>query len=169
MAIGPATSNAGPAAPPTPQNPAAQRLADVARIAYDTYSHDCSHSIWFVLKQIVDPNQPYMVADQLMASVKRPGSGWRQVQLAEASDLANRGVVVLGGLEKKGHGHVVVVMPGPWHAAGGFSGLPEQGSYPPSMSGSMSSWQGARSRGERTVRDPWGAGDWPQVTFWTKQ
>ena len=76
---------------------------------------------------------------------------------------------LLGGLERTGHGHVVVVMPGPWHAAGGFSGLPEQGSYPPSMSGSMSSWQGARSRGERTVRDPWGAADWPQVTFWTRQ
>ncbi len=128
MAIGPPASTAGPT--PATQNPAAQRLADVAHTAYDTYSHDCSHSVWFVLKQIVDPNQPYMMADQITASVKRPGSGWRQVQLAGASDLANRGVVVLGGLEKKGHGHVVVVMPGPWHAAGGFSGLPEQGVIP---------------------------------------
>ena len=150
-------------------NPATKRLMDVAHTAYDTYSHDCSHSIWFVLKQIVDPNQPYMVADDLMKVVKAPGSGWRQVDLQAASDLANKGVVVIGGLEKQGHGHVVVVMPGAWHAAGGFSGLPERGSYPPSMSGSMSSWLGARSRGERTVRDPWGAADWPNVTFWTRQ
>jgi hypothetical protein len=110
-----------------------------------------------------------MMADQLMEIIKSPRSGLRQVQLAEASDLANQGVVVVGGLEKKGHGHVVVVMPGPWKAAGGFAGLPRRGSYHLSMSGSMRSWQGARSRGERTVRDPWGAADWPNVTFWTKQ
>jgi hypothetical protein len=164
----PASSPASPQESPS-SNPAAKRLAAVAHIAFDTYSHDCSHSIWFVLKQMVDPNQSYMMADQLMKAIKAPRSGWRRVDLREASELANQGVVVLGGLEKTGHGHVVVVMPGPWHAAGGFSGLPEQGSYPPSMSGSMSSWPGARSRGERTVRDPWGAADWPNVTFWTRQ
>ena len=37
-----------------------------------------------------------MVTDQLMASIKRPGSGWRQVQLDEASNLAYKGTVVLG-------------------------------------------------------------------------
>ena len=79
MAVVPAPSIASPAQPGSTQDPADQRLQDVAHIAYDTYSHDCSHSIWFVLKQIVDPNQPYMVADQLIASIKRPGSGWRQV------------------------------------------------------------------------------------------
>lgn len=156
------------AAPDTALTPAAKRLSAVAQTAYDLYSHDCSHSIWFVLKQIVDFKQPYLTADQLIDSIKRPRSGWRQVQLTEASDLANKGVVVLGGLEKTGHGHVLVVMPGPWHAAGGFAGLPQQGSYPPSMSGSMSSWQGARSRGERTVRDPWSATDWSFVKFWTR-
>ena len=75
MAIGPATSTAGPASAPATQNPAAQRLAVVAHTAYDTYSHDCSHSVWFVLKQIVDPNQPYMMADRIMASVKRSAAG----------------------------------------------------------------------------------------------
>ena len=168
MAIGPASATVSPAGQGPTLNPVAQRLEDVAHTAYDTYSHDCSHSIWFVLKQTVDPNQPYMVADQLMASIKRPGSGCGRCSLRKRL-IPPTGAWWCWAAAKTGHGHVVVVMPGPWHAAGGFSGLPEQGSYPPSMSGSMSSWQGARSRGERTVRDPWGAADWPQVTFWTRQ
>jgi hypothetical protein len=58
MATGPASSPSSTSAPNSTLNPAAQRLEAVAHTAYDTYSHDCSHSIWFVLKQIVDPRQP---------------------------------------------------------------------------------------------------------------
>jgi hypothetical protein len=157
------------ASPPHRPTTPAEHLTEAAKAAYDSYSRDCSHAVWAVLKDVVNPDEPYRTANEPMAHVARPGSGWRQVtSLQEASDLANAGKVVVGGLAvPRGNGHVLIVMPGPMQPAGGFGGIHRtEILYPPSMSGSLSGWQGAMSRGQRTVRDAWSNDDWKGVTFW---
>ena len=166
-------SDVGPGS--DPRQAAADRLTQAAQAAYDQYSHDCSHAIWEVLKQMVNPSETYRTANELMTEMARPGSGWRQVaSMQEASDLANSGKVVAGGLgEKVGHGHVVVVMPGPMRPSGGFEYqgkvMPSRGYFPPAMSTSSSGYPGTMSRVEKTVRDAWPAEEWPSVTFWTHE
>lgn len=147
------------------QTPAG-RLAAAGRAGYDAFPNDCSHSVWYMLRQL-GMEEPYRVANALMGHLASPGSGWRQVSLAEAGDRADQGKVVIGGLAKPGSGHVVMVMPGS-RPAGGFPPMPTSGMYPRSASGASSSWPGAHSRGEKTVRDPWNNQDWPRVTFWTR-
>ncbi|WP_419808083.1 hypothetical protein [Sphingomonas sp.] len=153
---------------------AAERLAAAGRAGYDANPRDCSHSIQVMLRAMGSPDEPYRTANDLMTHMQSRGSGWRKVALAEAGQLANAGKVVIGGLAVPGgHGHVVMVMPGPPRPSGGFrmnSGatLPSSGTFPASASGASSSWPGARSRGEKTVRDPWTASDWGRVTFWTR-
>lgn len=152
---------------------AAARLTAAGKLGYATFPNDCSHSVWLMMQQM-GINEPYRVANAMMNHMASRGSGWRQVTLAEAAELANTGKVVVGGLAAaSGSGHVVMVMPGRMRPAGGFpmrSGkpLPPSGLYPPSASGAASSWPGAHSAGEKTVRDPWTAPDWRRVTFWTK-
>lgn len=151
----------------------AARLTAAGKSGYAAYPNDCSHSVWFMMRQM-GVDEPYRVANAMMSHMAERGSGWRKVTLAEASELANAGKVVIGGLASaSGSGHVVMVMPGPMRPSGGFrmrSGtmLPPSGLYPPSASGAASSWPGAHSAGEKTVRDPWTGADWPRVTFWTK-
>ena len=150
-------------------------LTKAGQDGYDAYPRDCSHSIWTMLRLMGSADEPYRTANELMSHMASQGSGWHRVLTVEdASKLANEGKVVLGGLAVPGgHGHVVMVMPGPWHASGGFDmggGRMAQnhGAAPPSASGASSSWAGARSRGEKTVRDPWPQLQWPMVTFWTR-
>ena len=151
---------------------AAAALTKAGQDGYDAYPKDCSHSIWVMLKLMGSPDEPYRTANDLMRYVASQGSGWHRVLTVEdASKLANQGKVVLGGLA--GHGHVVMVMPGPPHASGDYDtggGAVQRsmGAFPPSASGASSSWPGARSRGEKTVRDPWPKAQWPMVTFWTR-
>ena len=161
--------------PVTPRSEAVAALAKAGQDGYDAYPRDCSHSIWTMLKLMGSPDEPYRTANELMRYVASQGSGWHRVLTVEdASNLANQGKVVLGGLAVPGgHGHVVMVMPGPWHASGGYDtgrGAVAQnhGAAPPSASGASGSWPGARSRGEKTVRDPWPQLQWPSVTFWTR-
>lgn len=164
------------AQPPAPDPIAAAKLTAAGRAGYDANPNDCSHSIWTMLKLMGSPNEPYRTANSLMAYMASAGSGWRRViTLEEASQLANAGKVVIGGLAVPGgNGHVVMVMPGPMRPSGGFM-MPDgkvqrsNGMFPPSVSGASSTWPGARSRGEKTVRDPWSAADWPKVSFWTKE
>lgn len=91
--------------------------------------------------EMLNPGTPYRDANHIMQYISRPGSGWRQVtSMQEASDLANQGRVVVGGLQEPGHGHVIVVMPGPMQHPGGFevgkNMLPYQKEwFPPAMSG----------------------------------
>jgi hypothetical protein len=75
---------------------AAERLSRAAEAAYERYSRDCSHAVWEVLKRLVDPGEKYRTANDLMATMARPGSGWRQVSsMQEASKLADEGKVVV--------------------------------------------------------------------------
>ena len=149
------------------------RLKAAGQAGYDKFPHDCSHSVWEMLHQM-GMDEPYRTANVLMGYLSSASSGWRKVDVIEAGRLANEGKVVIGGLaSQSGSGHVVMVMPGASKPAGGFrmnSGkmLPQSGSFPLSASGAASSWPGAHSRGEKTVRDPWTPSDWPYVTFWTK-
>lgn len=157
----------------------ARDLLITATQAYKLYPGNCSGAVNWVLINMVDPQMPYLVANQLMNYFAQPANGWKQVSLAEASALANQGTVVIGGLaEPGGHGHVITVLPGPWKSAGGYmsngSMMPKVGSFPPSMSTSLGSWPGAVSNGDKTVYDPWFSG-LPQnsafrnVTLWTKK
>ena len=116
----------------------------------------------------MNPGETYRTANDLMAEVARPGSGWRKVSMDEAAAQANAGrVAIAGRTDLKDSGHVEVVLPGKYRPAGGFLGLPlSKELYPPVMSGSSSGYQGAMSRGEKTVRDAWRAEDWRDVTFW---
>ncbi len=163
------------AEPVTSQADAVAALTKAGQDGYDAFPRDCSHSIWVMLKLTGSPDEPYRTANELMWYMASQGSGWHRVLTVEdASKLANEGKVVLGGLAvPSGHGHVVMVMPGPPHASGGFdmgggAMARSSGAFPPSASGASSSWLGARSRGEKTVRDPWSGTDWPKVTFWTR-
>ena len=158
----------------SPSQAAADRLMKAAQAAYDRYPRDCSHLVNMVLRAVVNPSEPYQTANSLMASVRAKGSNWRNVSMQEASALANQGKVVIAGLAEAGsHGHVLVLVPGPMQADGGFSchGQPiiAHGAYPPAVSGSLSGWPGAMSRGEKTARDAWRADQWPKVTFWVRQ
>ena len=158
-----------------PRLEAVAALAKAGQDGYDAYPRDCSHSIWTMLKLMGSPDEPYRIANDLMRYVAGQGSGWHRVLTVEdASNLANQGKVVLGGLAVPGgHGHVVMVMPGPWHASGGYdtgrgSVAQNLGAAPPSVSGASGPWPGARSLGEKTVRDPWPRLQWPAATFWTR-
>lgn len=153
------------------QQTPAERLTAAGQSGYDLYPRDCSHSVWHMMKQL-GLNEPYRVANAMMAHFAARGSGWRQVTLAEAGTLADEGKIVIGGLANaSGNGHVQMVMPGS-QPSGGYR-MPNgkmagsSGMYPRSAGGALGSWPGARSRGERTVRDAWSRTDWPSVTFWT--
>ncbi len=98
---------------------AASKLAAAGQVGYDAYPRDCSHSVWVMLQQM-GINEPYRVANDLMAHLASRNSGWRRVTVEEAGDLANKGRVVIGGLSNPGgSGHVVMVMPGEPRPAGG--------------------------------------------------
>ena len=150
----------------------ATRLEKACHDAYDRYPSDCSHAVVDVSQHVLDPSFPYRTANDLMTFFATPNSGWRRVsELREVSELANTGIVVVGGLQnEQGEGHVLVVMPGPFRMSGGFMyeghRMRSHGLFPPAMSTSIISYPGAMSRGEKTVRDPWSAADWQEVTFW---
>ncbi|QYE32979.1 hypothetical protein KZX46_02170 (plasmid) [Polymorphobacter sp. PAMC 29334] len=140
----------------------AKKLAAAGAAGYRAFPNDCSHSIWSMLRSL-GQDEPYRTANTLMTHLQSKDSGWHQVTVQQAGELANHGVVVVGGLaSQSGSGHVVMVMPGP--------PLPSssEGSFPRSASGAASSWPGAHSSGEKTVRDPWSRPDWARVTFWTR-
>ncbi|WP_217696427.1 hypothetical protein [Acidiphilium rubrum] len=112
----------------------------------------------------------------LMGYLANPANRWSKVRdYAEASALADRGVVVVGGLaEPGGHGHVIVVLPGRWRPSGGYKVdgrmMPSHGMFPPAMSTSLGPWPGAVSDGDKTVFDPWdNVQVFKHVTFWAWQ
>jgi hypothetical protein len=91
------------------------------------------------------------------------------------SKLASDGVLVVGGANDSPNGHVIVVYPGPAKFDGGFYYQSKKGksilagphgTYALAMSTSMGSWPGAKSKGDKTVADPWGLDKFEKVKFW---
>lgn len=161
---------------------AAQKLTQAANQAFRLYPGNCSGAVHYVITHLINPKSPYRLANQLLQWFATPNSGWQRViSLRQASALADQGKVVVGGLaEPTGHGHVIIVLPGPWKPAGGYRVhgrvMPHFGLYPPAMSTAWSPpgkqpWPGAISDGDKTIFDPWFNTDkimFSKVTFWTK-
>lgn len=141
--------------------------------AFFTYPNSCSHAVWLVIRKYI-PNQPYLMANNLLQLVEKSPK-WQEVQIHEVAQLANDGVLVMGGAAEATHGHVIAVYPGQPKPNGGYhymnsEGKPmlmvSHGSYPLAMSTSMGSWPGAKSRGDKTVADPWSREKFKRVRFW---
>ena len=161
--------------PNTPSISATEKLKQSCNDAYDT-SNDCSHSVWRVLKALVNTNEPYRVANVLIQHLDSKSDGWTEVTLESGWELANDGKVVVGGLAQEPNGHVIVIYPGKKQSTGGYSyeykgktvKMRDHGHFPRCMSQSASSFPGTRSRGDKTVWDPW-ANDarFALVRYWT--
>lgn len=151
-----------------------EKLKQACDRAYVTYGSSCSHAVWYVISQY-DPSQRWMDANQLVGYLATSAK-WKPVELRELSKLASQGTLIVGGLKQNsGHGHVIVVYPGPEKPSGGFQfrragermvTQSSSGSYARAMSTSSGSWPGARSFGDKTVRDAWGHEGFPLVKFW---
>lgn len=139
----------------------------------------CSHAVWCVLKDRIDPDFKYRQANDLVRFLNNETSKWRPVDLETAHSLAYNGVVVVGGAAAtSGSGHVIVVYPGTKIPRGGYNfvkngkvqKVASKGLYPRALSTSIGSWPGAISDGEKTVWDPWGNDEaFKKVAFWTPQ
>lgn len=156
-------------------NAKADRLKTACAEAFLKYPNSCSHAVWHVLQQYI-PNQPYLSANHLIASIESNPGTWQEVRLHDLSKLANDGIVVVGGAVEVPNGHVIVVYPGEEKFSGGYSFKDKTtgktikaqpyGTYALAMSTSMGSWPGALSSGDKTVFDPWGAKKFKSVRFW---
>jgi len=156
-------------------NDKADKLKRACDQAYVTYGSSCSHAVWYVISQY-DPSQAWLDANTLTRNLSL-NAKWKPVEFRELSRLASQGVLIVGGLGKAaGHGHVLVVYPGPDKAAGGYDAKDKagkiyrvrpRGSYPRAMSTSLDGWPGARSYGDKTVWDAWGNdAEFGKVKFW---
>ncbi|MBL8227961.1 MAG: hypothetical protein JNL98_05770 [Bryobacterales bacterium] len=144
--------------------------------AYDKNLNSCSNAVWDVIRVIVNPNETYRVANALMDHM---ASNWKAVTVEEGFTLANQGIVVVGGAKvESGNGHVVAVYPGEKIMNGGYQYWYKKGEkyltlkgtklLPRCLSTSMGSWPGAKSKGDKTVWDPWGNDDkFNAVKFYT--
>lgn len=149
------------------------KLKAACDAAYVKNPKSCSNSVWDVIRAMVDPNQPYMQANALVDWMEK---NWKEVDLDAGAELAQKGVVVVGGLKSTGNGHVIVIYPGPKQASGGYPypykgktlTLSSHGKYPPAMSTSLGAWPGAMSDGDKTVWDAFGKDEaFAKVKFWT--
>ncbi len=174
---------AAPASTPACEN-AVNELKKACDEAYSRYPNSCSHAVWFILTNLLDPKFGWLDANHLIDFLIA-SSDWKEVAVDEGWRLAKQGVVVIGGLKKPGgHGHVIVIYPGDKKASGGYAYtykdkktgqgktdiLRSQGTYPRALSTSIGSWPGAKSKGDKTVWDPWASDDFfSEVKFWTKK
>lgn len=152
---------------------AVARLEAACKAAYAAYPNSCSHAVWHVIKTVQTPGQPFMNANSLVDWL---GKNWSQVDSNRAWELAQAGIVAVGGLKDTPNGHVVVVYPGAKKPRGGYTAtnsagkliaIASKGSYPRAMSTSMGTWPGAMSDGTKTVWDPWGNDTvFATVRFW---
>lgn len=144
---------------------AVEKLKNAENEAYSLYPKSCSHAVWHVIKQYV-PDQPYNVANALLLQLQCDAR-WKQAGIAELEKLANEGTLIVGGLAEAWHGHVIVVYPEPAKPAGGFVIKKDgktlltqrKGNFALAMSTSLGTWPGAMSKGDKTIRDPWGRDD----------
>lgn len=141
--------------------------------AFYTYPDSCSHAVWQVIRKYI-PDQPYLTANHLL-QILGSSPKWQEVQIHELAQLANDGVLVIGGAAEASHGHVIAVYPGQPKSHGGYHYLDRKGKptllasygiYPLAMSTSMSTWPGAKSNGDKTVADPWSRDKFKKVRFW---
>jgi len=151
-----------------------------ARTAYAFDPNDCNVAVWKYLQTTgqtingTDPKGPAPLANDMLDRLAAAGSGWHVVSLEEGTKLANHGKVVIGGEKEPDHGHVVAMLPGPLHNAGGFKNQrgemmrqrPEL--YPPALSASKADYPGTRSDGDKTVRDPFTPENWKDVHWYTQ-
>jgi hypothetical protein len=155
--------------------PNTELLKQACLAGYDNHTNSCSHAVWHIYKAIVNSNEPYRVANELITHMT---ARWEVVTLERAHQLANQGLLAVGGAESQPNGHVIVVYPGELTLNGGYQYLNKktnklemlQGKkkYPLCMSASNGSWPGAKSRGTKTVWDPWGKDSaFEKVRFWT--
>lgn len=150
---------------------AVKKLTDACNTAFDTYPDSCSHSVWHVIRQY-DPDQKFKLANNLVQYLKK-SPRWKEVQIPELNKLANEGVLVVGGAQSVGHGHVIVVYPGPvkhsgfyYDKNGKLKEIRSRGIYPRAMSTSSGDWPGCMSKGDLTIIDCWGTDDFREVKFW---
>jgi hypothetical protein len=159
-------------------------ILTTATEAYKLYPTNCSGSVYWVIINLVDPAMPALQANQMLEYFANPKNGWQQVaDFHTASTLANNGKVVVAGKAEAVHGHVIIVLPGPWKPAGGYAAINRDGQpfttrrfglFPPAMSTAWSTpgtkpWAGAMSNGDKTIYDPWSdPTEFKAVTFWTK-
>jgi len=132
--------------------------------AYDNNQHSCSNAVWDLIKELVNPTEQYRQANDF---IDYWSANWKSVLLEKGLELANKGVVVVGGLQVPGgNGHVIAIYPGTKIPNGGYQyfykkankylTLPSTGMYPRALSTSMSrNWPGTLSKGDKTVWDPW--------------
>jgi hypothetical protein len=150
-----------------------QELADyrakfdqATTIAYQRYSHDCSHYLHEHLVQMSHPEIPYMTANRFVDYARSTGSGWQEVTAEDAVRLSAEGHIVVAGLaDHGGHGHVAVVGP-QWIARSTRDGMLKS---PQLYGGAMGNYDGARSTGQNSVVDAWRRQDRDKVTYWMKQ
>ena len=151
----------------------AAQLKQVADEAYEKYPGSCSHAVWHVIKRYI-PDQEYRTANSLVAFLKAD-KRWKETPVSELAERASRGELIVGGLVTQPNGHVIVVYPGAAKPAGGYaytSGGKSQtmrarGMYPLAMSTSLGGWAGAKSKGDKTIWDPWANdGKFAEVVFW---
>jgi hypothetical protein len=123
---------------------------------------------------MVNAQEPYRQANELIDYLS---GNWDTITLDDAEEMANQGVVAVGGLKGTNHGHVIVVYPGPRKLNGGYQYFWKKGNkyltlkgtakYPLCMS-SIGSWPGAKSKRDKTVWDPWAQDDvFAKVEYWT--
>jgi len=172
-----------PTLPAASSDSAVQALTNACNDAYTKYPNSCSHAVWYVVTQIIDPKFEWKDANSFIdywtVSVE-----WKEVSTDDGLRYANQGLVVGGGLKKPGgHGHVIAIYPGDKKASGGYQytykdkktgkslvdTLRSHGNYPRALSTSIGTWPGAMSKGDKTVWDPWANDDvFDDVKFWAK-
>ena len=156
---------------------AAAKLKQACDEAYDAHNDSCSHAVWYVLKKIQNADEPFRDANTLVDYMT---GNWDKVTADVGLDLANLGQVVVGGKKEPGHGHVIVIYPGNMILNGGYQyywtkgkkylTLPGDKLYPRCLSTSIGSWPGAKSKGDKTVWDPWADNDkFERVLFWASK
>ncbi len=158
---------------------AVAKLKAACLAAYEKHPDSCSHAVNAVIRATLDLDEkswPHRQANPLVAFLAA-SSDWVAVTLDRGYELAQQGVPVVGGkAETSTNGHVIVIFPGPKKARGGYSFTASDGSlksvvskglYPLALSTSIGSWPGAKSKGEKTVWDPWGKDTaFELVQFW---
>lgn len=123
--------------------------------AYAEYSEYCNQSTSKVAQDYGINDLDHMRANDQVSYINK---NWKEVDSHTAQDLANKGSLVVAGLQNsEGSGHTAIVSPG--------AGAEKHGEFYPNVSGGGS--EKGRSDGTRTVGDVWGAHNRDEVRYYT--